>query len=121
MKKLIFFLSLLAISFSGFSQDTTVTNQVFLDGRASSSDNGKIVKYQWTQIAGPTTDAMGTPNSDTTWVTFKDAGLYTFQLKVTDNNGYTGLSNAEVTAGLYGEVKAVITVTKFNILIPPSK
>jgi hypothetical protein len=116
MKHLLTFAFILC-SFAAFSQ--TLTNQIILDGRDSKGTG--TISYLWTQTSGPTTAVISTPTNDTTLVTFKDAGDYTFALKVSDNYGSTDQMFATVTAGLYGAIKAVIRVTKYNILIPPAK
>jgi len=110
----IFFL----FSFSAFSQQ--VTNTVILDGSDSKAEIGSIVKYQWTQTSGTAT-VIASPNADTTVVTFTAPGNYEYRLTVTDAKGFTGSSYATVSVGQYGAPKAVIKVTRFDILLPPKQ
>ena len=119
MKKLLILVFILC-SLGAFAQsDTLVTNQIILDGRDSKGTG--TLSYQWTQTGGPTSAVISTPTADTTIVTFKEAGSYTYSLKVSDPYGSSDQMFATVTAGLYGAIKAVIRVTKYNILIPTGK
>ena len=59
---------------------------IILNGTASTDPDGTIVSYLWT---GPV--AIVNPNSATTQVSNLSLGTYEYILKVTDNNGATGL------------------------------
>jgi hypothetical protein len=65
----------------GFSDPLT------LSGTGTDSD-GTIASYQWVKISGPGC-TITNPNSATTSVTGLTAGIYVFQLRVTDNAGFT--------------------------------
>lgn len=71
-------------------------NSVSLSGSGSDAD-GKIVSYQWIKISGPSSYNIVNPASPKTDVTGLVAGVYQFQLKVTDDKGATGADNVNVT------------------------
>ena len=80
-------------------QDQTITlptNSLTLSGNGTDSD-GTITSYQWTKISGPTTYNILNVTSPGTSVTGLVQGVYQFQLKVTDNNGATGIDTMQVT------------------------
>ena len=70
---------------------------VTLDGSGSTDSDGSIAAYLWSQTAGPNTATIVTPAGKTTVVNGLIAGTYTFQLKVTDNQGATAVTSASVT------------------------
>jgi len=56
-----------------------------------------IARYKWRQIAGPSQSVLVYMNSPTTTVRkLSVAGLYAFELKVTDNNGIFGFDTVTV-------------------------
>ena len=58
-------------------------DSVILDGRASTDDK-KIVSYQWTKISGPDTFKILQPTAAKTVVNKLVKGVFEFELKVTD-------------------------------------
>ncbi|GBR72918.1 Por secretion system C-terminal sorting domain-containing protein [Candidatus Termititenax aidoneus] len=75
-------------------------NSVTLNGNVSSDSDGSIASYEWTQTAGPVTAAISSSGNSTTGVSgLTTAGAYTFQLKVTDNEGAEGVDT--VTVNVY--------------------
>lgn len=114
----------LLFSFGAFAQsDTTVTNTVQLDGSGSNDAgnvNGGIVKYQWTQVSGPTTTISNASTAVGT-VILTQAGTYQYQLTVTNKAGLTDSQVLEfpVIAG-DNKPKAVIKVIGV-IKLPPQK
>lgn len=80
--KNLFFLLLLLISGTAFSQTATVT----LQAQASDSD-GTISSYNWTQISGTGNAVISGANTNTAVVVFNTAGHYVIQCTVTDNKG----------------------------------
>ena len=79
--------------------DQTITlpaNSVTLTGSGSET-NGTIVSYQWTQVSGPSTATITTPNQAQTTVTGLVQGIYRFKLTVTDNSGVTASASLQVT------------------------
>ena len=81
--------------------DTTIalpSNSVVLDGSNSTpSSGGTITSYSWTQISGPNSAYIVTSNAPVTNVYGLDAGVYVFQLTVTDNTGASATSTVADT------------------------
>ncbi len=73
------------------------TNQVTLDGSASGDPDGSIASYAWAKISGPAQFSISNSTSASTSVKNLAAGVYSFQLKVTDNGGATALDTIVVT------------------------
>ncbi len=81
---------------AGADQNITLpTNTVSLTGTGNDPD-GTITTYLWTKVAGPATGTITTANNAATTVTRLIAGIYKFELKVTDNNGATGRDTMQV-------------------------
>ena len=81
---------------AGADQNITLpTNTVSLTGTGNDPD-GTITTYLWTKVAGPATGTITTANNAATTVTGLIAGIYKFELKVTDNNGATGRDTMQV-------------------------
>jgi hypothetical protein len=76
---------------------TLPTNAAILNGSASADPDGSIASYAWSKISGPTQYSIGNTNTATTNVSNLVAGVYSFQLKVTDNAGATALDTVKVT------------------------
>src|SRR4030095_7831402 len=66
---------------------TLPTDSASLDGRSSSDPDGSITAYKWTKISGPASLNMINTTSALTVTKNLIVGLYTFELKVTDNGG----------------------------------
>lgn len=62
-------------------------NTVNLDGSASTDPDNNITSYTWTKVAGPATFNIIDANDVQTQVTSLAAGVYQFELKVTDALG----------------------------------
>jgi hypothetical protein len=79
---------------------TLPTSSVTLDGSASSDIDGSIASYAWTQISKPSgaSDAViSSPTSASTTVRgLTTKGKYTFQLKVTDDDGAESVDAVDV-------------------------
>jgi len=75
---------------------TLPTNAVALTGTGTDSD-GSITAYLWTKISGPTAGAITSATVATTSVTGLIAGVYKYELKVTDNSGATDKDTMQVT------------------------
>lgn len=72
---------------------TTPTNTVILTGSGADPD-GTIVSYAWTKISGNSVSMSGA-NTATLTLTGIAAGVYVFELTVTDNRG--GIAKDQVT------------------------
>jgi hypothetical protein len=81
---------------AGSNQTITLpTNSVTLSGSGSDAD-GSIENYEWTKISGPSSFAIGNPNSTSTQISNLVAGTYQFELTVTDDQGATGKDTVQV-------------------------
>jgi alpha-tubulin suppressor-like RCC1 family protein len=72
------------------------TSSVTLSGSGSET-NGSISSYGWSELSGPSTATIGTANLAQTTVSSLIAGVYTFQLTVTDNSGVKATDVTKVT------------------------
>ena len=80
------------IANAGSNQTITLpTNSVTLNGSAST---GAITSYLWTQLSGPNSATLATPNSVTTTASGLIQGSYVFRLSV---NGGVSTSNVTIT------------------------
>lgn len=69
--------------------------EVIPSSTASDSD-GTVVKYEWTFVSGPAGSAITGPDALLTRLTNLVPGVYTFKLKVTDNDGLTAEDTMQV-------------------------
>jgi N-acetylneuraminic acid mutarotase len=65
-------------------------NFALLDGSSSTSAGQAIKEFNWKKINGPGSYTIENPNSAKTYVRDLEAGIYYFQLAVTDMAGSTG-------------------------------
>ena len=80
-------------------KDTTIilpVDSVILDGSASTDDK-KIVSYQWTKISGPDTFKIVQPTAARTTVNKLVKGVFAFELKVTDAEGLFSKDTVQIT------------------------
>lgn len=73
------------------------TNSVRLDGSGSSDPDGNIVKYQWSQVSGPSTATLTNATTATATAGGLVAGTYQFRLTITDDQGATATTTITVT------------------------
>ncbi len=76
---------------------TLPVNSTQLHGNTSSDPDGVIVTYAWTQISGPAQSAIGGGSDAVATVSNLTTGIYTFELKVTDDDGATSTKTMKVT------------------------
>ena len=69
------------------------TGSTTLNGTASFDPDGTITGYAWTRVSGPASFSLSNANAATTTLSNLVAGIYVFQLTVTDNNGATDDDN----------------------------
>ena len=92
---------------AGADQTITLpTNNVNLSGSGADSD-GSISKYSWTKISGPSTLTVKKRNSAVITVTNLIAGVYEFELKVTDNKGNVGKDTVQVKVNAANNVDTI--------------
>ncbi|MBL7743379.1 MAG: heparin lyase I family protein [Chitinophagaceae bacterium] len=75
---------------------TLPVNSVSLNGSGSTDADGIIAVYDWSQISGPNAAAIDNSLSATSQVSGLTIGTYIFQLKVTDDDGATGVKTVTV-------------------------
>ena len=76
---------------------TLPTDSVTLNGTRSHDVDGTIVTYSWTQLSGPSTAVITGGNTATPSVSSLIAGVYIFQLTVTDNSGASAKASVKIT------------------------
>ena len=82
---------------AGSNQSITLpANTVTLSG-SGAEQGGTIAGYSWTLLSGPSQVTYSNPNIATPAVSNLVAGLYTFQLTVTDSYGVTAQARTNVT------------------------
>ncbi|HEY4061601.1 MAG TPA: PKD domain-containing protein [Puia sp.] len=80
-------------------RDTSITlpfNTVTLDGSASTDPSGRVLQYKWVQLSGPATAGMYFSDRAMTPVGSLQAGLYIFQLTVTNAAGLSSTATVQV-------------------------
>lgn len=83
---------------AGADQSITLpTASVSLSGSGSTDSDGTITGYLWTKISGPASFNIVSPTSVTTTVNTLVAGVYVFQLQVTDNGSLTDTDTIQIT------------------------
>jgi ribosomal protein L14 len=83
---------------AGTDQTITLpTTSVTLDGSKSSDPDGTIASYNWSKISGAGSITITNSNTAKPTVSGLQAGVYVFQLTVTDNSGATSTDNVTIT------------------------
>src|SRR6266542_2159291 len=76
------------IAFAGSDQVITLpTDSALLNGSNSSDPDGRITNYAWAKVSGPTFSNIIHSSDSITLIKNLVAGIYLFELKVTDNGG----------------------------------
>jgi hypothetical protein len=84
---------------AGPDQSLPFTNNASLNGSASSDPDGSISQYNWVQTSGPNTAGISNTAAVSPAITGLAAGVYVFQLTVTDNAGATATDNVQISIG----------------------
>ena len=73
------------------------TNTYTLNASGSTDPDGTITSYHWQEISGPNTARSSSMNNQVVTLSNLEAGIYQFQLTVTDNSGITSTATMELT------------------------
>jgi len=93
------------IAKAGSTQIITLpTDSVTLDGTASNDPDGSIITFLWRKISGPPSLAVTNPDSAITKIKNLSPGVYSFELKVTDNEGLAAKDTMIVTVNAAGTI-----------------
>lgn len=90
-----------------------------LSGTLSSSPNGVIVSYLWSQVSGPNQSTIANPNSQETILSALVEGTYNFRLQIKDNLGAT--ANDTVVVNIKQGTPLAIANTKLTLIGKPSQ
>ena len=102
--------------------DQTITlpaSSVSLTGSGNDPD-GTIASYAWTKITGPATGSITSPATATTTFTGLVQGVYTLELKVTDNSGGIGRDTLKVTVNAAGNQSPLANAGADQIIVLPT-
>ena len=87
-------------SAGGNQNINTTTTTLNGSGSTVTGSGGKIIKYEWSQVSGPSQALFFTNSDQTVNVSNLTKGQYVFQLKTTDNAWNAPTSNAIVNVGV---------------------
>lgn len=105
-----------AAPFANAGTDKTIalpTNSVTLSGTGYDND-GTIQAYQWVKTSGPIPFKINSPAASATTVSGLEAGIYTFRLLVTDNDGTTASDEVRVTVTGTSEATKHVKVNLYS-------
>jgi hypothetical protein len=68
-----------------------------LDGSASNDPDGRIIGWQWAYISGPLFFGIVNANHPKSQLNNLSAGIYLFELKVTDNEGLSARDTVQIS------------------------
>lgn len=71
-------------------------DSVFLDGSSSRDNDGKVVAWKWEMVSGPQAVTILDIRLAKTPVFFSAAGIYVFELTITDNGGLIARDSVQV-------------------------
>ncbi|MDQ6843432.1 MAG: right-handed parallel beta-helix repeat-containing protein, partial [Bacteroidota bacterium] len=97
---------------------TLPANSVSLTGSGTDAD-GIISSYLWTKISGSSA-TITNPSSAATSITSLVQGVYSFELKVTDNQGATGRDTITVTVNAAANIPPVANAGADKIITLPA-
>ena len=82
---------------------TLPADSVLLDARQSSDPDGMISNWLWAKISGPASFTIIKPADSTTKVKALIAGIYQFEVKVTDDEGLSAKDTVRITVNDPGQ------------------
>ncbi len=89
-------------------------NSVILDGSDSTDPDKNISTYLWNKIQGPESFTIATPNAMQTMVSNLTEGIYTFELTVTDSEGFSTKDECSVTV----RKNRITPIEDIQVLLP---
>jgi poly(3-hydroxybutyrate) depolymerase len=81
---------------AGGGQTITLPSNANIDAGASKAISGSLVAYKWEKILGPTGDIINSPNTFNTKISFAQAGVYGYQVTVTDSHGLSDIATVQI-------------------------
>lgn len=82
---------------AGVDQHITLPqDSVLLDGTGSADPDGRIAAFRWTKLSGPLSSSISYADSPKTLVNAMTAGVYQFELSVTDDGGLSAADTVRV-------------------------
>lgn len=81
-------------------QDITISQtsgRANLSAESSTDADGRIIKYRWTRVSGPSPVTIENPAAVMLAVDALEKGVYVFRVTVTDNDGLTDTDDIRVT------------------------
>ena len=106
---------------AGLNQSITLpTNTANLNGTGNDTD-GTITAFKWTKIAGPASSLINNSNAAVATVTALTAGVYQFELRVTDNSGAIGKDTMQVTVNPENIAPTANAGSDQSLVLPSNK
>lgn len=104
--------------------DSSVTislpqNKTSLDGTKSYDSDGKIIKYKWDKISGPSQFMLSQPDSSSTDFSNLQAGAYKVALTVTDDKGSSGSDTVSITVNTPENILPVANAGNDTVIVLP--
>lgn len=99
--------------------DHQVTGKIdSLVGAGTPSTGYRITGWSWTLLSGPAGCIIYSPTQQKSSVAFQNAGLYSFQLLMTDNNGATVADTVNVTVTIPNLSPVASAAAPDSIILP---
>jgi len=104
---------------AGSNQTITLpTSTVTLTGTATGNNGATISSTSWVESSGPNTASISSASNLSTAITGLIAGVYTFELSATDNNGLSNTATITVTVNAANVPPNVNAGTAQTITLP---
>lgn len=104
---------------AGMDQVITLPNNVVSLAGSGGDADGSIVAYAWTKISGRSSFSIVNSFSPVTDIFGLIGGVYSFELKVTDNSGAIARDTMQITVNLPANISPVVDAGTDQMLILP--